>query len=52
MGIGLKIAVDFGQLGAQCVTYKLVMADEGEVYTRTRARQKPLIIRALAAQKW
>ena len=52
MGIGLEIALDFGQRGAHCaLTFKSGSADEREVYKRfaDKGAVKPLIIRADAA---
>jgi NAD(P)-dependent dehydrogenase (short-subunit alcohol dehydrogenase family) len=51
-GIGLEIALDFAQRGAQCaLTCKSGTADEHEVYRRCadKGAAKPLIIRADAA---
>lgn len=49
MGIGLEIALDFGQRGAQCaLTYKRGTADESAVFRRfaDTGAPEPLIIRA------
>lgn len=52
MGIGLEIALDFAQRGAQCaLTCKSGTADEREIHKRfaQKGSVKPLIIRADAA---